>query len=1035
MAGKKKKGKKSRKTSAEEPKEPNPEALRWKEEGNAAFAVEDYDRATEAYRKGLEVSDDPETTATLYANRAMVFLKQERFDEAQAECSAVIDEMGLKSNAKVWYRRALARKGQAGNMDDKQATVVLQLAKLDLSNSIKALDDSPESLAMKKRVMAEAQRLQESIKERQVKKLMHPRSSSVPTPEQQRSDVVALLAARHKELPSLVEGEAFFLIAWGWWRKWCKYTAFYATDCQQILDYMPTGAMVPEDEVADDSDSDDDGDDKASNNSLSEIDNASLFLLPPDESNIFFEQWYTNYEGFTSRTALRPGLVRGYHYEILPREVYSALRSWYGEATPHVCRRTLENGRVSLYPLVDVTVSPFLCGACHAPATKLRCKRCMSVRYCDRDCQESHWPFHKIECNELDKDLEEPPELPPTTGRIGLNNVGNTCFMNSALQCLSHSAPLTRLFLSNKFQNDLNTTNPLGSGGRLAHAYDVVMKELWMRRSGSISPTALKRAISHFAPRFAGCLQHDAQEFLAYLLDGLHEDLNRIRKAPYVELPDVTEGQNMAVAGARAWDGHRRRNDSLVMDSFYGQFKSTCVCPQCSRVSVSFDAFNHVSLGIPSRKDEMISLGFTFFASGHGEPAPKPKRFGVQVRQGSQAKDLSETISEILDIHADNIVVCQVQNHQIMGLFQNNAAVADVYPLFDLCAYEVDSLSHNNVFHMIMKHCRIAMNGAKHEDFGIPVLTSFLPDLTCSETFEHIWNQVAYLVAPEDRRRLRIRFYNAQGTPLNVFPDAKARPASPNPADENSDRVPVKKTSILPSQSDELLTAYLGENAMDNFVFATLEWLDGEGENGDGPIDKESFLQCGTDESYVEAIRKQKEQAAINGAPRGVTLQQCFETFTKPERLDEQNKWFCSKCNEHVRAMKTMQLWRLPNILIVHLKRFEVKHTLRREKLDTLVDFPLEGLDMSAYCGASSDKSSLVDPKVPAVYDLFAVTNHYGRIGFGHYTAFARQWTETGISPTWTLFDDSSATFIGDDPSDIVSPSAYVLFYRRRVFN
>ena len=175
--------------------------------------------------------------------------------------------------------------------------------------------------------------------------------------------------------------------------------------------------------------------------------------------------------------------------------------------------------------------------------------------------------------------------------------------MNSALQCLSHATPLTRHFLSNKYKADVNTTNPLGTGGKLARAYEAVLKDIWLKPGiASTSPTDLKRAIAQFAPRFAGCAQHDAQEFLAYLLDGLHEDLNRIRKPPYVEMPQVGT-EDMAIAGAKAWDAHQRRNDSLVMDTFYGQFKSTCICPKCNRVSVSFDAFNHVALEIPPQQE------------------------------------------------------------------------------------------------------------------------------------------------------------------------------------------------------------------------------------------------------------------------------------------------------------------------------------------------------------------------------------------------------------------------------------------------
>jgi len=169
------------------------------------------------------------------------------------------------------------------------------------------------------------------------------------------------------------------------------------------------------------------------------------------------------------------------------------------------------------------------------------------------------------------------------------------------------------------------------------------------------------------------------------------------------------------------------------------------------------------------------------------------------------------------------------------------------------------------------------------------------------------------------------------------------------------------------------------------------------------------------------------------GKNKVVTLDHCFQAFTKPERLDEHNMWYCSKCKEHVRAMKTMSLWELPNVLIVALKRFEFKHALRRDKLDTFVDFPLNGLDMGEYC-ASRGISEVVDDQVPAIYDCFAVVNHYGRMGFGHYTAFARQWDETGISDEWALFDDSSVRTVLQ-PQSVVTNAAYVMFYRRRTFH
>lgn len=62
-------------------------------------------------------------------------------------------------------------------------------------------------------------------------------------------------------------------------------------------------------------------------------------------------------------------------------------------------------------------------------------------------------------------------------------------------------------------------------------------QDLWFGSGNSVSPTNLKSAIAKFAPQFNGYSQQDSQEVLSFLLDGLHEDLNRVAKKPYLTLP------------------------------------------------------------------------------------------------------------------------------------------------------------------------------------------------------------------------------------------------------------------------------------------------------------------------------------------------------------------------------------------------------------------------------------------------------------------------------------------------------------------
>jgi len=103
--------------------------------------------------------------------------------------------------------------------------------------------------------------------------------------------------------------------------------------------------------------------------------------------------------------------------------------------------------------------------------------------------------------------------------------------------------------------------------------------------------------------------------------------------------------------------------------------------------------------------------------------------------------------------------------------------------------------------------------------------------------------------------------------------------------------------------------------------------------------------------------------------------------------------------------------------LVIHLKRFSYNRYWR-DKIDTVIDFPIKGLEMTNYVINSQHG--------PAVYDLMAVSNHYGGMGGGHYTAYGKN----KLDGNWYYFDDSSVTQTNEEA--VVTKAAYVLFYQRR---
>ena len=165
---------------------------------------------------------------------------------------------------------------------------------------------------------------------------------------------------------------------------------------------------------------------------------------------------------------------------------------------------------------------------------------CKKFYYCNDMCEEKDRNFHY--CRKFSKIFTKNENS--CMGKTGLQNLGNTCYMNSGLQCLSNTKELTDYILEDKHINEINRNNTLGSKGELVTEYAALIKEMWYGTSHYVSPWGLKRAFSDFAKQFIGYHQQDSQEMLSFLIDGIHEDLNRIEVKPYVEDPDIKDLSN-----------------------------------------------------------------------------------------------------------------------------------------------------------------------------------------------------------------------------------------------------------------------------------------------------------------------------------------------------------------------------------------------------------------------------------------------------------------------------------------------------------
>ncbi|CAI9152960.1 unnamed protein product [Rangifer tarandus platyrhynchus] len=191
-------------------------------------------------------------------------------------------------------------------------------------------------------------------------------------------------------------------------------------------------------------------------------------------------------------------------------------------------------------------------------------------------------------------------------GLAGLRNLGNTCFMNSILQCLSNTRELRDYCLQRLYLRDLSHSSRAHTA--LMEEFAKLIQTIWTSSPNDVvSPSEFKTQIQRYAPRFVGYNQQDAQEFLRFLLDGLHNEVNRVTARPKSNpenldhLPDDEKGRQM-------WRKYLEREDSRIGDLFVGQLKSSLTCTDCGYCSTVFDPFWDLSLPIAKRGYPEVTL-------------------------------------------------------------------------------------------------------------------------------------------------------------------------------------------------------------------------------------------------------------------------------------------------------------------------------------------------------------------------------------------------------------------------------------------
>ncbi|XP_023979161.1 ubiquitin carboxyl-terminal hydrolase 31 isoform X1 [Physeter macrocephalus] len=490
---------------------------------------------------------------------------------------------------------------------------------------------------------------------------------------------------------------------------------------------------------------------------------------------------------------------------------------------------------------------------------------------------------------------------------------------------------------------------------------------------------------------------------------------------------------------------------TFVQELFQAQYRSSLTCPHCQKQSNTFDPFLCISLPIPLPHTRPLYVTVVYQGK-----CSHCMRIGVAVPLSGTVARLREAVSMETKIPTDQIVLTEMYYDGFHRSFCDTDDLETVHESDCIFAFETPEIFrpegilsqrgihlNNNLNHLkfgldhyrlssstqaaakqgradltparagsdkiVLLVCNRACTGQQGKRFGLPFVLHLEKTIAWDLLQREILEKMKYFLRPT---------VGIQVCPFSL------RVVSV-----------VGITYLLPQEEQPLCHPTV-ERALKScgpggtaHVKLVVEW------------DKETkdFLFVNTEDEYIpdaESVRLQRER---HYQPQTCTLSQCFQLYTKEERLAPDDAWRCPHCKQLQQGSITLSLWTLPDVLIIHLKRFRQEGD-KRMKLQNMVKFPLTGLDMTPHVVKRSQSSWSLpshwspwrrpyglgrDPE-DYIYDLYAVCNHHGTMQGGHYTAYCKN----SVDGLWYCFDDSEVQQLSED--EVCTQTAYILFYQRR---
>ena len=665
-------------------------------------------------------------------------------------------------------------------------------------------------------------------------------------------------------------------------------------------------------------------------------------------------------------------------------------------------------------------------------------------------------------------------------GLTGLKNIGNASYMNSIIQCLSNTPELMYYYVSGLYKKDIKISEVKKKGyvpGKLSEEFANLLSKMWIDHQKVANPQELKYAVADLNYEFNNNNQQDSSEFLIFLLNLLHDEINRekINAGSLFYEPPKGENESDINASQRFWNLFRRKNNSIIIDLFYGQLKNTTRCLSCGNCMTSFEVFNILPIEIPTLKKITVLLV-------PSNNLKKTTKLTLFISSSALFIDLGVYIKQYINTGFDNFRIILVNYNTTNAKFvkmsenifntakkgvilvqeisntleeENNieendekdldnkneneeelsAEMGDNFPFITSIKYknfedlggiiDTNFKSYPRVFTMgpytKIRGLRIKIFGFLCKYYPLPesVINILKKNNSEYKTLKEIINSYENDKIDIDEIELNDIYYKQYNI---IFNDNYQKNLN---LDENTKKdieIYLKnfpfKCYLISSKSENDKLFFSNNNAENQASFKDTQKINDiinlirNKYKLTLYITKEEYIKPFNEISVIQSIKDNTEK-------KTPTLNDALIHFSLHEKLEKENEYFCPNCKRNVNAYHKSEIFYSPPYLIISIKRFQRKYLSKTKvqllKINSELKYDIDYIDLEQH---------ITGPKDPQkIYNLYAVNQHSGSNEGGHYNTACKNFGK------WYMFDDH-AVFPCDDDM-ICVPEGYILFYRK----